>query len=166
MFNEEHSWKVLLEPVIEAMGCELLGIVHAGGRVPLHRIYIDRPGGVCMEDCARVGRQVEGVLAVRGLVASAYRLEVSSPGAARLLFNAAQCRRYLGRQVRLRLRAPLSGRRNCSGELRAVEEEALLLHNAEGALRVPLALVRRAELLAAKASPGEAVIAGERAGSC
>ncbi len=146
MFNEEHPWKVLLEPVIEAMGCELLGIVRAGGRVPLHRLYIDRPSGVRMDDCARIGRQVEGVLAVRGLPAAAYRLEVSSPGAGRPLFNTAQCRRHLGRRVRVRLRAPFSGRRGFTGELCAVSDAELLLHTPEGEMRVPMALVRRAEL--------------------
>ena len=69
-----------LEPAVEAMGFELADVdVHLGRRGVL-RLYIDREGGVTLDDCQRVSEQVGALLDVEDPLPGSYNLEVSSPG--------------------------------------------------------------------------------------
>lgn len=114
----------LLEPAIERMGYELCDLeVKLGGRDGVLRIFIDRPEGVVLEDCEAVSRQVSAMLDVEDPLPGRYTLEVSSPGLDRRLSKPAHFQRYLGEDVRIKLRLPLDGRRNFRGALRAASEE-------------------------------------------
>jgi len=99
----------LLEPVIEALGYELVEL-----EFPPHllRIYIDREGGVTVDDCEKVSRQVSSVLDVEDPIPGAYTLEVSSPGLDRPLRKEADFVRFTGEQAKLELTLPLATRRN------------------------------------------------------
>jgi len=78
----------LIQPVVEAMGCELWGIEQLSmGRYSTVKIYIDSKKGVDIEDCAKVSRQVSSLLDVEDPVNGEYTLEVSSPGLNRRLFK-------------------------------------------------------------------------------
>jgi ribosome maturation factor RimP len=81
----------------------------------LLRVFIDSPSGVRIEDCERVSRQLSHVLTVEDLDYS--RLEVSSPGLDRPLKRREDFQRFAGQRVTVRLRLPLSGRRNFDGVL-------------------------------------------------
>ena len=71
----------LLAPVISAMGYEMLGVEQISqGKSSTLRIYIDKEGGINVDDCQRVSHQVTGVLDVNDPIKGAYHLEVSSPG--------------------------------------------------------------------------------------
>ena len=117
-----------IEPAVKVAGCELWGIEYLSqGRHATLRIFIEKDEGVQVEDCERVSKQVSAVLDVEDPIQSAYTLEVSSPGADRYLFEKAQYERFLGEQVKVRLRANFDGRRNYSGTLVAVEDDAAVL---------------------------------------
>lgn len=130
----------LIEPVVEGLGYELVGIEYISqGRHSVLRIYIDSEQGVGLGDCERVSRQVSGVLDVEDPVPGQYVLEVSSPGLDRPLFKAEHYIRQLGHTVRLRLRRPQDKRRKFHGELVAADEKGIVLRDAETGQEVSLA---------------------------
>jgi len=105
----------LLETTITGMGYELVG-VERPARGGLLRIYIDKPGGVTVDDCATVSHQVSRVLTVERV--SYERLEVSSPGLDRLLKGERDFTRFAGQRARVRMRLPVDGQRNFVGVVR------------------------------------------------
>lgn len=105
----------ILEPTLAGMGYELVD-TQVSNRGRLLRIFVDRPGGITVDDCAAVSRQLTRVLAVEGIDYD--RLEVSSPGLDRALTKPADFVRFAGRRVEVRMRAPDgAGRRRFSGLL-------------------------------------------------
>lgn len=110
----------IIAPVVSGLGyefwgCELLSAGHSK-----LRIYIDSEKGIDVEDCATVSRQVSAVLDVEDPISGEYVLEVSSPGIDRSLFYIEQYQRYIGQNIKVRLKIPLAGRRNFAGRLKAV----------------------------------------------
>lgn len=97
------------------MGYELVGLERpAKGR--LLRIYIDKPGGITVDDCAAVSNQVGRVLAVENVAYD--RLEVSSPGLDRLLRGERDFIRFAGHKARIKVRVAVEGQRNFVGIVR------------------------------------------------
>lgn len=138
----------LLRPTIEDMGLTLWGVEFLSqGRHGLLRIYIESEGGVTVEDCERVSRQVGILLDVEDPIQGAYTLEVSSPGMDRRLFEAAQYEQYKGAKVKVRLRTNFEGRRNFTGRLAGIENGDLVLQLGEDELVLPLESVERANVV-------------------
>ena len=122
----------LIEPVVEGLGYELLGIEYISqGRHSILRLYIDSEQGIGLGDCEQVSRQVSGVLDVEDPLKGQYVLEVSSPGLDRPLFKAEHYIRHIGQTVRIRLRRPQNNQRKFRGEIVAADEESILLRDAE-----------------------------------
>ena len=120
----------LAEPILGGMGLELVlaRAPLAGGR-PVIRLFIDRLGssGVSLDDCAAVSRALEAALeAEDGPEPEGYVLEVSSPGLDRPLLKPEDCRRFLGRLARLKLRRS-EGQRVFKGRLALSEAGELAL---------------------------------------
>ncbi|SEK20030.1 ribosome maturation factor RimP [Ectothiorhodospira marina] len=140
----------LIRPVVEGLGYELWGLEYRVQRTSAFlRIFIDGQEGITLDDCAAVSDQVSGVLDVEDPIPVPYRLEVSSPGMDRPLFESAHYRRYPGARVRVRTSWPIEGQRNFKGVIESVEDEAvvLALDDGEGAVRIPLESVSRARLV-------------------
>jgi ribosome maturation factor RimP len=113
------SLENLIEPVAAGMGYELVD-VQASGSGRLLRLFIDKPGGVNLDDCAALSRQVSRVLEVEGV--DYERLEVSSPGLDRRLRKAGDFERFAGQRVDVRMRTPDAGnRRRFVGVLRGAD---------------------------------------------
>ncbi len=91
------------------------------------RLYIDKPGGVTVDDCAAVSREMSSYLEVEDLISHRYHLEVSSPGLERPLRKEADFVRFTGRKARIRLREPVDGQRVFVGILEGVEDTAVVL---------------------------------------
>ena len=109
----------VVEPVVAGMGYELVELQAANGGRML-RLFIDKPGGIDVEDCAAVSRQLSRVLEVEGIDYD--RLEVSSPGLDRPLRKAADFARFAGHRADVRMRTPdATGRRRFVGVLRGTE---------------------------------------------
>lgn len=138
----------LIEPTVSALGVELWGVEYLSqGRHSVLRVYIDREeGGVTLDDCERVSRQVSAILDVEDPIAGEYTLEVSSPGLDRPLFEAAHYLRFTGHEVRLQLRTPLEGRRRLKGVIRAVSDDVLSLEFEGETIEFPLTQIERARL--------------------
>ncbi len=119
----------LLQPVVEALGCELWGVdLQTGAKTKLLRIYIDKDNDlVGIEDCERVSRQASSILDVEDAINGDYILEVSSPGMDRPLYEIGQYEKYVGEDISLRLRFPYEGRRNFKGRLTGVDGDEIIL---------------------------------------
>ncbi|NND91361.1 MAG: ribosome maturation factor RimP [Granulosicoccus sp.] len=113
----------VIEPVVSGLGYELVGAEFGQAENGMTlRVYIDKPEGIVMEDCATVSRQLDAVLDVEDTIKSAYLLEVSSPGIDRPLFTEAHFAAQIGEEVKVRLADGIGGRRNFKGQLVGVED--------------------------------------------
>ena len=109
----------ILEPTLTGLGFELVD-AQVSNRGRFLRIFMDKPGGVTLEDCAAVSRHLSRVLEVEGIDYD--RLEVSSPGLDRPLRRPADFARFAGHRVDVRMRqADATGRRRYVGVLRGIE---------------------------------------------
>lgn len=128
MATLEQKLQDLVQGSVEDLGCELWGIeCQRVGRYLTVRLFIDKEGGVTVEDCADVSRQVSAVLDVEDPIADKYNLEVSSPGLDRPLFTLNQFERYLGQEILLHLRIPVVDRRKWQGQLAKIENDMITL---------------------------------------
>jgi ribosome maturation factor RimP len=116
-----------------------------GGR--FLRLFIDREGGVSVEDCARVSRRLSARMDMENPIEEPYRLEVSSPGLDRPLYTERDYARFAGHQVRVSTYAPLEGRRNFVGCLVGIVDGAVRIALPDGSqVDIPLETIARARL--------------------
>ena len=138
----------LLEPAIERLGYELSDLeVKLGSRDGVIRLFIDKADGVGLEDCETVSRQISALLDVEDPVPGHYVLEVSSPGLDRRLTKVEHFERFMGEDIRVKLRFPISGRKNFRGALRAVDEENIEVEVDGESHRLPIATIQSARLI-------------------
>lgn len=138
----------LIEPIVEGLGYECVGIEY--NPHPTHgmlRIYIDSENGILLEDCSKVSHQLSGVLDVEDPIQGEYQLEVSSPGADRPFFKLSQFQRFIGSTVLVNLFKPIDKRRKITGQIAAVEGEAVVLQDGEKLLSVPFQAMSKARLV-------------------
>lgn len=110
--REELQAKItgLVEPLLAREGFELVEVEIAGtGPSTILRLYIDKPGGVTLDDCASVSEAVSAMMDVEDPFESAYNLEVSSPGLDRPLRKATDFQKYSGKRVRVKTYGPIEG---------------------------------------------------------
>lgn len=134
-----------VEPVVVAQGMELVDLVwqKEGGRQFL-RVFIDKPGGVTLDDCATVSRALDAPLEPLDL--AAYHLEVSSPGAERPLKTDRDLTRFRGRLVEVRTSPPFEGTRKFRGKLLGHDAEHLRLDWEGKEVALPRATITQARL--------------------
>ena len=125
----ESKLKQLLQPIVEALGCQLWGVdLQSGARTKLLRVYIDKDDDlVGIEHCERVSRQAGSVLDVEDAINGEYILEVSSPGMDRPLYELGQYEKYVGEDISVKLRFPYEGRRNFKGRLTGIDGDEIIL---------------------------------------
>ncbi|TDA68924.1 MAG: ribosome maturation factor RimP [Clostridia bacterium] len=137
----------LIEPVITSMAYELVDVQYVKeARRYILRIFIDRQGGVGLDDCEQVSRAVEPLLDASDPVPEHYYLEVSSPGIDRPLKKAADYERFAGRKVLLKTYAPVDGRRTFRGVLGGLAGDHVVLQADGQEISLPLAGVAQARL--------------------
>jgi len=141
----------LIEPVLEAQGLDLVDLEFARlGSRWLVRIYMDREGGVTLQDCSDMSRLIGDILDVNDLPPGPYNLEVSSPGLDRPLKREKDFIKYKGKQAKIRLREKLDGSRNFRGVLAGIVEEGgrkFVVLEADGKeFRLPMDQILKANL--------------------
>lgn len=132
-----------LESILEGLGYELVDAERSRGG--LIRLFIDRPEGISVDDCARVSNHLTRLFAVEGVAYE--RLEVSSPGLDRVVRRLADFARFAGHKASIRLKLPREGRRRLEGPLRGVEGESVLVEVDGRCWSVPVADIDRARLV-------------------
>jgi ribosome maturation factor RimP len=135
----------IVEPTLAGMGYELVD-AQASNHGRSLRIFIDRPEGITVDDCAEVSRQLSRVFAVEGVDYD--RLEVSSPGLDRPLRKVADFVRFAGQKAEVRMRVPgVDGRKRYTGTLKGVQDGVLTLDVDGAAVALALDGVDRAKLV-------------------
>lgn len=136
----------LFEPVAVSLGYELVAVelTNTFGRRTL-RVSVDRPGGVIMNELARLSHALSALLDVEDPISGAYDLEVSSPGIERPLQRPADFARFSGYRARLRLDGTAS-RRQITGRLKGLDGDAVLIEADGQPHTIPLAQIVRAQL--------------------
>jgi ribosome maturation factor RimP len=116
----------LIEPIINELGLELIDVEYLTdlGRWVL-RIYIDKDGGVNIDDCATVSHELGDLIDIKNIIDHNYVLEVSSPGLNRPLKKEADFIRVIGKKIKVKTRMPLDGKRNFTGILEDFKEHTL-----------------------------------------
>jgi ribosome maturation factor RimP len=138
----------LIEPSVVALGYQLWGFeMISQGRHSMLRIYVDAEAGIDVEDCAKVSRQVSGILDVEDPISGEYTLEVSSPGMDRPLFTLEQYKAYVGHVLQLKLRMPFDGRRNFKGLLSGIEDEDIVLIVDQEEFLLPIDHIEKANIV-------------------
>ena len=129
---------------LEVVDVELLG----GGRNRVLRIFIDKPGGVTLEDCELMSNQVGTVLDVEDVIPGPpYKLEVSSPGVERKLTKPREFERFIGHKVKIVLREPVENQNQWVGALTGFAGGVVTLEAAPGkSIQFPLEQVQKANL--------------------
>lgn len=136
----------LLEHTLPPLGYEVVGWDRSA-KSGLVRVFIDKPGGVDVEDCARVSNHLTRLFAVEEIAFE--RLEVSSPGLDRPLVRLADFARFAGREAQLTLAVPVDGARRIRGVLRGTADSDVLVETAAGLRALPFASIGRARLVPA-----------------
>lgn len=113
----------LVETTLEGLGYELVELELSGRG--LLRVFMDKPGGIALEDCELVSHQLTRLFAVEGV--DYERLEVSSPGLDRVLKKEADFERFCGEKASIKLRVPQDGRKNFVGILGELKDGVLQL---------------------------------------
>lgn len=138
----------LIGRVAAREGVELVHAEMTGGHSPVLKIFIDKPGGVTIDDCANVSNKLSLTLDVEDIIPHQYVLEVASPGLDRGLYQEADYERFAGLPAHVRTVEPIAGQRNFhgkligldrTGEVAAVIEEPTGLRHA-----IPLARIAKA----------------------
>ena len=140
--------KVIFQPVLESEGFSLVDIEYKQERGSwVLRVYIDKEGGVTVEDCAQVSRELGQLLDVEDIVPTSYSLEVSSPGLDRPLKKEEDFVKYSGRKVRIKTADYVSGRRNFKGELLGLVDGKVEVKVEGGEIfEIPLSSIVKANL--------------------
>ena len=139
--------EALAAPVLLAHGLTLVDVELLGaGRRSLLRFFVDKPGGVTIDDCQRFSREIGDLLDVEEVVSGSFDLEVSSPGLDRELKKDRELAWAVGRTVRAWTREPVDGQREFAGRLTEVGQAFLILAEAAGRRQVPRALLTKVRL--------------------
>jgi len=138
----------LIEPILAEMGIELVYVEYLSehGRWVL-RIYVDEEGGITLEDCARVSREIGNVIDVKEIVPHEYVLEVSSPGLNRPLVREKDFNQAVGKKVKLQMIHAVDERRNFTGYLKAFKDGTLHIQLSDKLVLLPRRDVKKANLV-------------------
>lgn len=138
----------LAVPVAEGMGLDIVDVEYTfdHGRRVL-RVYIDKPGGVTIDDCVDFSREFSTVLDIEDPIHERYSLEVSSPGLDRPLVKESDFVRFAGKKARIKTKRPIDGRKNFKATIEGVEEGAVIVVDSEcRKWSIPLSEIDRARL--------------------
>lgn len=135
--------QALVARTLNGLGYELVDLEWSGRG--MMRLFIDKTGGINVDDCALVSHQLTRLFEVENVPYE--RLEVSSPGLDRVLRSERDFARFAGEQARVRVRIPVNGQRNFTGRLGAVANGALSLEVEGATISLDLANLEKVRLV-------------------
>jgi ribosome maturation factor RimP len=144
-----------IRPLVQEAGLEIVDLKFFGaGPASVLRIYVDRAGGVTVEQCANLSRKVGDLLDMENLISVRYTLEVSSPGLDRPLCAREDFERKIGEKVKVFLKEAADGKTVLEGRIKSLKEDNLLLIGSSADGRedgeewiIPLKNVARARII-------------------
>jgi len=137
----------LADPILTAEGFELVEIeFRREARGWVLRLYVDKEGGITVDDCAWVSQEIGRSLDVEEVISSPYTLEVSSPGLTRPLKQEKDFMKYRDRWVKLTTNEPIGNQRHFKGRLRGIERNEIRIEVNGEMIQIPLATIAKAHL--------------------
>ncbi|KZE27254.1 ribosome maturation factor RimP [Crenobacter luteus] len=134
--------RLLLENTLSGLGYEMVDLeIGRGGSM---RLFIDKPGGITLDDCVRVSNHLTRLFTVENVDYD--RLEVSSPGLDRPLKKEADFVRFAGQLAKIRTRTPIEQQKKFVGRLAGIENDAVLLEVDGRQVAIPLSNIDKARL--------------------
>lgn len=144
----EEKIRDLASTAVEGDGFELVDVKVTGfGARTVVKIIVDRPGGILLEECALVSRQLSPLLDDADIIPHRYTLEVSSPGLNRPLVTPRDFRRRIGEIIRVRCLKADGRETESQGKLLDCKEEQILIETEIGIETVPLSAVKKAKVV-------------------
>ncbi|MEK7871425.1 MAG: ribosome maturation factor RimP [Nitrospirota bacterium] len=124
MVTAEEKVRGIAKPIVDSLGYELIDVEYlAGGNRAKLRLFIDKEGGVTLDDCEKASRYVGYALDVEDPMSTSYVLEVSSPGLDRPLKKPSDYERYKGRLVKIKTKVPVNDQMLFIGRLSGIINE-------------------------------------------
>ena len=145
--NIEEKATALAEPVVESHGMELVDVEFR--REPtgwVLRLYIDKDGGVDLDDCSLVSREVGTVIEVEELIEQHYTLEVSSPGLTRRIKKLEDFDKFKGKFIKIKCYEAVDGSKKLTGRLSGVDGDDIVLERDNGELKILYKNIAKANL--------------------
>lgn len=145
----EQQTESLLEPIVTGFGFELVDVeyVKEAGNWYL-RAYIDKPGGITVDDCEAVSRKFSDILDEKDYIEDAYIFEVSSPGLGRPLKKEKDFQRSLGEEVEIRTYRAIDKQKEFTGVLKEYDQDSVTIayedDTTQTFLKSDIALIRLA----------------------
>jgi ribosome maturation factor RimP len=137
----------LAMPLLQEKGIELVDLQYRRESTGwVLRLFIDKAGGVTVDDCAEVSRELGEHLDVKDIIPYNYHLEVSSPGVNRPLKKLDDFQKYTGHKVQIMTTSPVGDRRNFTGFIKAVNNDIILIEVDGKDLNIPFPLINKANL--------------------
>lgn len=134
-------------PIVESAGLELVNVEY---RREQHgwvlRLYIDREGGINLDDCGSISREIGMAIEIAEIIDQPYNLEVSSPGLTRPLKKLGDFERFKGNLAKIKCFAPIDGSKTLTGLLMGVEEEDVIIEVDEKPVRITFKNIAKANL--------------------
>lgn len=132
----------IVEELLENTDLELVAVDYVKERDWYLRVFIDKEGGVDLDDCQDLSRKLEELLDAQDLIKTSYILEVSSPGLDRELKKPRDFQREMGKDIDVSLFAPLDGKKVVTGPLSAYDGETINV----GDMAIPMDKVAKVNL--------------------
>ncbi len=132
---------------LKDQGLDLIDLIYRyEGRDLILRILVDKPqGGITLEECAQLNKQISNILDEKDILQTRYVLEVSSPGLDRWLKTKSDFRRCINRRVRFFLNEAISGKMEWEGIINKVEDDAVCIDTDDKIIEIPLLKIIKAK---------------------
>lgn len=145
----EQKTEQLLQPIVDEYGFELVDVEYVKeGSTWYLRSYIDKPGGISIDDCEKVSRRLSDLLDQEDFIEDAYIMEVSSPGLGRPLKKEKDFKRSLGEEVEVKTYRMIDKQKEFTGILKDYDEDTVTITLADETEKTfdkgDIALIRRA----------------------
>ena len=133
MANLEESVESLIKKRVEDIGYELYDVIYLKeGKNYILRIVIDKPEGITLEDCEKVNNEITDMIDEANYIKKQYFFEISSPGLERVLRKGWQLKKYIGKEVEIRLfKKDENNFKQYDGILKSVENDYLEIEQEE-----------------------------------
>ena len=145
----EQKTEEILNPIMEELKFELVDVEYVKeGSMWYLRAYIDKPGGITVNDCEAVSRRLSDILDEKDFIEDSYVLEVSSPGLGRPLKKEKDYKRSLGKLIEIRTYRMVEKRKEFTGVLKEYDEKTVTIEEEDGTIKTfdksEIALIRLA----------------------
>ncbi len=138
----------LIEPILLKMSLELVDVeyLHEHGRFIL-RIYLDKNGGITLDDCALISKEIDYLIEINNIIKNAYALEISSPGLNRPLAKKEDFVKAVGSRIKIKMMSPVNGSQNFTGRLKAFRDGTLFLNIGDMIVELMWLDIKKANLM-------------------